>query len=301
MKIKILFVTMTTACLLLACSKDDGDKTPDKRLPISVEVAGNPMTNPDDTQTRSAIATAVTSPFYMKGKDTSYEVTKGSTTWSVSPSYWPIGATAEENVLFCAYTNGEYHQSANPYIHFTVSGDAYSQHDLLVATNTTSQSTKSGRVDLTFDHACAALQFSIAKTSNLAGYTIHVSKVQLCNVYSVGNYYFTSATWADLGTPANYTLSTATDMSVTETPKRLPSDESNDCLFLIPQKLTGWDKSGTPSNCYIKITCNITGAKTFRGDAYIPFGYTLDKGKCYPIKIAMGTGLRDGEGNKIFE
>ena len=300
MKTKILLITMATTCLMVACSSDD-ETMPEQKLPISVDVTENPMTNPDGTQTRTAIATAVTSPFYMVGKNTSYTVTKGSTTWSLSPDHWPIGASSTDDVLFCAYTGGEYNTGGgNPFINFTVSSDAYSQRDLLVASTTTSQSANNGRVDLTFDHACAAVYFTIAKTAKLADYTIHVSDVQLCNVNSKGNYKFSDSSWDDLSTPTSYTLNTAVDMVVTTTPKRLPSDESTDYLFLIPQVLTGWDKSGEPSNCYIKMTCNITGAKTFSGDAYIPFTLTLEKGKSYPIEISIGTGLRDGSGNKIF-
>ena len=281
----------------MACSSDDSDETT-VRLPLSVEVSENPpMTRGEITKTSSL------SSFLMQGSGTSYSVTKDGT-WSSSPDDWPAGVGVDAEVTFYAYSSGTYNDgSNNPYIRLKVENNIAVQKDLLVAKRTTTHSSCGGKVSLTFDHACAAVQFSIAKTASLADCIITVESIVLCNVKNVGKYRYSDGTWFDVGVSAegtgtdDYKLNTSS-ITVTETPTLLGS--SSDNLFLIPQTLEPWDKSSTLANCYVVLDCEITGAKSYSGNAYIPFGITLEKGYIQPITISIGTGLRKGDGSKVF-
>ena len=61
---------------------------------------------------------------------------------------------------------------------------------------------------------------------------------------------------------------------------------------MIPQTLTAWnhvtDIATATAQTYIEIECTITGATSFSGTAYIPFGATLAAGKQHDVKINIG-------------
>ena len=80
-----------------------------------------------------------------------------------------------------------------------------------------------------------------------------------------------------------------------------------DYLFLLPQTLTAWGKTGAPANAYVEIECKISQNGTFKvgtasnwGTAYLPLGITIKKGKINPVNISLGTALRNAQGGKIF-
>ncbi len=194
---------------------------------------------------------------------------------------------------------------------------------------------RDGHLFFTFDHACAAVQFFLSKTVKLANSTIKVKGVKLHNVFNDGYYYFNAnggdagnQEWAKLGyksgNPSIYTLAdNETEINVTEdyTVSQLSTeqDKENKYFFMIPQTTIPWYTSGTttPGNisnatgAYIELEdCTIaysveengvTTQKSYSGSAYIPFAVTWEKGTKHKVNIQIGTGLRDANGDRIFD
>ncbi len=195
---------------------------------------------------------------------------------------------------------------------------------------------RNGHLFFTFDHACAAVQFFLSKTQALANSTITVKGVKLHNVYNDGYYYFNgnggdgNQEWAGLGykngtTSSTYTLAdNSTEILVKENyavnQLSTEQDKENKYFFMIPQITTPWYVKGTTEP--IPSIANATGAyielencdiiyrvdndgqitqKYYSGSAYIPFGVTWEKGKKHKVNIQIGTGLRDSDGNRIFD
>ena len=255
---------------------------------------------------------------------------------------WPDGAGDDTPVTFYAYANVNVDpeledvfflddSSNEPYIEFMSENDPLEQVDLLVAQCTDTWQNCGGSLDLTFSHACAALEFYICKTASLANYDVEVSNVKLCNIPSLGQYFFKSSNSDDSD---RWEIVTSTDPSLDfkkdynlpafEEDEYLPVDDvenkdlligSGDYIFVIPQTLTPWDKKGKPTDsdgAYIEITCRISmkgnghyivpdeDDENEWGKVYIPFPATLKKGCIHPFTIQMGSALRDENGNKIF-
>ena len=242
---------------------------------------------------------------------------------------WPDTAPSDTLVTFYAYANVDVDTedydnnlffldgSNRPCISFGM--DEYSQelNDLLVAQNSDSWTNCEGNLYLPFDHACAALEFYISKTSSLADYTVSVNSVKIHNVPSVGTYCFNSGEWdvcTDSECLKEYTVYAMDNDAITVKKdadgKDLLIGEGN-YMFLIPQTLTAWNKEGSPlssSGTYIEIKCKISkneeyiiGGASDWGSVYLPFEATLLKGRIQPFTIKMGTALRDVNGNKIFQ
>ena len=148
------------------------------------------------------------------------------------------------------------------------------------------------------------MDFTISKTEKLSGCQVIVKKVKLHNIIDEGYYYIGRANPWDYGDSKTYYTIRSTEGEVIDTnPKPLMA--ANDYMFMIPQSLTDWDKSSNLQNCYFSIECTINGtieAKqiNFNGTAYIPFAPAWEAGTMYTVDILLGTGLRDGSGNKIF-
>ena len=245
-----LTTLILTAGLLVACSSDDDNVVPAaSQRPISVEVG----------MTRAAITTTQTlSNFSMSGvysgTVSAYTITKSGDTWPISPVSWPSAAGNDDVVPFYAYTGGTYYyNSGNPYVSYTVPENASTQHDLLVATNNVAYSDRNGKVSLTFDHACAAVEFNVCMTNTLKKQLddtpLTISSIVLHNVYSKGKYYFATG-WQELSEQNYYTLNDA-DITVTTTPQPL----SSNYLFMIPQQRA---KDGT-SGVYLEVTYAFAG------------------------------------------
>ncbi len=229
---------------------------------------------------------------------------------------------------------------SKPYLHFVVEENSGAQKDLLVAitedTYYHSNGTPAGFLSFTFDHACAAVQFFLSKTQALANSTITVKGVKLHNVYNDGYYYFNgnggdgNQEWAGLGykngtTSSTYTLAdNSTEILVKQNyavnQLSTEQDKENKYFFMIPQITTPWYVKGTtepiPSianatgayieleNCDIIYSVDNDGQitqKHYSGSAYIPFGVTWEKGIKHKVNIQIGTGLRDSDGNRIFD
>lgn len=302
-KQKILIALFLTAGLIAACSSDDertapvspsndGQPSADNVRPISVEVTQTPLT-PDDPSarsmtTRSTVTTTETlSRFYMRGiysnPTSEYDVSKSNDTWTVTPNTWPEDAPDATKVPFYAFTQGTfYDNSGNPFVDFTIAENASTQHDLLVAKNNVAYSDHSGKVPLTFNHACAALEFNVYMTNtlstNLAGNTLTVSSIILRNVSNTGKYYFESSSWNDVSGSAYYTLANSY-MNITTASQAL----SSNYLFVIPQSR---DANGT-TGTYLEISYTFSGQT--QSTATIPLAVDWQAGKQYTINIKLGT------------
>ena len=193
---------------------------------------------------------------------------------------------------------------------------------------------RDGHLFFTFDHACAAVQFFLSKTVKLANSTIKVKGVKLHNVFNDGYYYFNAnggdagnQEWAKLGyksgNSSTYTLAdNETEINVTEdyTVNQLSTEQEkeNKYFFMIPQTTTPWYTSGTTpgiisnaTGAYIELEdCSIaysvedngvTTQKSYSGSAFIPFAVTWEKGTKHKVNIQIGTGLRDANGDRIFD
>ena len=290
---KILTTLFLTAGLLTACSSDDEQKQEPPVRHISVEVNQRPMTSDDpagarSTDTRSAITTTETfSAFSMRGIYNSltseYSVSKSNDTWTVTPKTWPGGSDNDDPTPFYAFSQGEFQwNNGNPYISFSIAENASTQHDLLVAKNNVAYSDHSGKVPLTFDHACAALAFNVQitntlKTNKLSNGTLTVNSIVLRNVSNSGKYYFGTSTWGDVSGSAYYTLTSG--ITVDTEAQAL----SSNYLFVIPQTRAVNGTTGT----YLEINYTLSGSK----QATIPLAVDWVAGSKYTIDIKLGTTL----------
>jgi len=303
-----LIIVLLTSLALGACSNSDDDELTSQQpkfYPMTIEVTENPMVQVGKAESRPTRAAITTTPTFT-GFNMSYVYSSGASSvpivatkdsegkWSSTGS-WP--GTSDE-VTWYAYTNGTFNQTEDankfPYINFTVEEAAASQHDLLVATASGTNSGTGGKLSFTFDHVCAALRFYVKKSTNLSGYTVTVSSIVLRNVVNQGKYYYGSKEWTLTESRSNYTLlsSAKTLGSGSGDYQLLNGSEDNSYLFLIPQTLTAWNPSGALSNTYLEVTCTITNTSTstqvYSGTAYIPFAATFEKGTKYDVKINIG-------------
>ncbi len=224
---------------------------------------------------------------------------------------------------------------SQPYVTFIADQNSSEQKDFLVAKtqdtyyhNNNSEDPNAGHITFHFDHACTAVQFFIKKSAKLieSGVTVSVTDVELHNVYDKGDYFFNNAAgqqWTNLcfseeSSKTTYTLADNDETSpvvVTDdyTANQLSTetDKADKYFFMIPQTVTPWnpndseDKYATSSSgAYIKLTgCEIiepNGGKSYKGDAYIPFSVTWEKGKKQKAVISVGTSLRKLDGTRIF-
>ena len=164
----------------------------------------------------------------VSGSVWSEELTKTAGKWSTQ---WP--SSSEEKYKFYAYNVGSENEfvwnGGDPYVSFTMEEEVANQKDFLVAktAEAKSYSETGGKVSLTFDHACAAVQFYVYKEESA---TYVVKEIKLLNVNKQGDYHFNSNTWSDISTPANFTLTTG-EIRPSGTKQLLPKG----WLYVIPQ------------------------------------------------------------------
>lgn len=271
---------------LAACGdNDDAVTTPVEPAPtprlLTVEVSENPMQDNEASaremkRTAAATTTATLSSFTMNYTDAWYNnFTKTGGTWSTAD--WPYGVNENTKIDFYAYNAGSFQwNSGTPYVSFMMDEDAFSQKDLLVATHKQiSYNDAKGKVSLTFDHACAAVQFQICQTKTVTDeeHKFTVNSVVLKNVRKTGDYYYDSGwTWG-----SDYTDYTLTNTSITLTTdyQLLP------CywLFLIPQSQDGIQLE-------IKYTVDEGAEKT----KILNVGTdSWEQGKQYTVNIRVGS------------
>ena len=270
---------------LAACGDNDDavpipiEPTPSPRL-LTVEVSENPMQNNEASarvmnRTAAATTTASLSSFTMNYEGNKYEFTKTGDIWSTAD--WPYGVNENTKIDFYAYNAGSFQwNSGTPYVSFTMDEDAFSQKDLLVATHKQiSYNDAKGKVSLTFDHACAAVQFQICQTKKVTdeGKNFIINSIVLKNVRKNGDYYYDSG-WT-LG--SNLTDLTLTNSTITLTTayQLLPCQ----WLFLIPQSQDGIQLE-------IKYTVDEGAEKT----KILNVGTdSWEQGKQYTVNIRVGS------------
>ena len=324
-----LFCILLSAAAITACSSDDNGitepLTPNPEptlLPLTIEVAENPMVNPDvpaeARATRAAIVTtAALSEFsinYEYGTEHYYNgdpltATKSAEGKWTSDAVWPIG---NQTINWYASSDGTFlltdDDNKYPYTSFTVEENTASQKDLLVAKTSAKYTDADGNVTFTFDHACTALRFLVKKATNLADYTLSITSVRLCNVINQGQYFYDTASWTLGSSRSSYTLYDGSAKTL-DTVDYQPLDASDaPYLFMIPQTLTAWDHetgiASATAQTYIQISCTITkdASDVFSGTAYIPFGATLAAGMQHDVKINIGkNSLYSSANTKIIQ
>ena len=271
---------------LAACGdNDDAVTTPVEPAPsprlLTVEVSENPMQDNEASArvmdlTSAATTTASLSSFTMNYTDAWYNnFTKTGGTWSTAD--WPYGVNENTKIDFYAYNAGSFQwNSGTPYVSFTMDEDAFSQKDLLVATHKQiSYNDAKGKVSLTFDHACAAVQFQICQTKTVTEqkHSFTINSVVLKNVHKDGDYNYDSG-WT-LG--SNLTDLTLTNSTITLTTayQLLPCQ----WLFLIPQSQDGIQLE-------IKYTVDEGAEKT----KILNVGTdSWEQGKQYTVNIRVGS------------
>lgn len=282
---KLLFLFSVIA--LAACGdSDDGVNTPpdvpSPRL-LTVEVGENPMQDEsasarEMTRTAAATTTASLSSFTMHyTNEWSKTFEKTGDTWSTAT--WPGSGTDtignDKKLDFYAHDGGTFNwNSGNPYVVFKMDNNPFEQKDFLVATHKNiSFNDNQGKVSLTFDHACAAVQFKVYKEVD-TDYT--VNSIILKGMKNQANYSYStgwgtpgySTDWAD-ETKRYYTL-TESDITVTTEMKLLPCK----WLFFIPQAKDG-----------IQIVINYN---TDKQKILTLSSGTWEAGKKYTINIRIG-------------
>ena len=263
---------MLAATGLMACSSDDKNDVKEEPRLMIVDVQG--ITRGD-----APITTATLNSFSMNYEDNKYNFTKNGT-WSTNT--WPSVGGNDQKIDFYAYTGGTFnYNSGNPYVSFTVEETVASQHDLLVAEHKQiSFNDASGHVSLLFDHACAAVLFTVQITNtlhtNLKG-DLTVNSIILNNVSSQGDYSYSSKTWSNVSTSRYYTLTNGA-ITVTTTPQEV----AQGYLYMIPQTHEANGITGT----YLEI--NYTQGNEDK-QATIPLAIDWKAGESYPINIKLGT------------
>ena len=242
---KQIMLLLATATLFAACGGSDDEAVtpapqPQQPRMLTVEVSERPMQTEDGEKAPrradAATTTETLNTFTMcvDNKEWYATLTKTDGKWTTS---WP-GGDASKKYNFYAYNVGSKNEfvwnGGDPYVSFTMEEEVANQKDFLVAktAEAKSHSETGGKVSLTFDHACAAVQFYVFKEEESATYV--VKEIQLQNVYKQGDYHFNNNTWSDLKTPTYFILTTG-EITPTSTKQLLPQE----WLYVIPQSKKG--------------------------------------------------------------
>lgn len=246
---KQIMLLLATATLFAACGGNDDEAVtpapqPQQPRMLTVEVSERPLqTEGTPKAPRRADAATTTETLntfrmctHVSGSIWSEELTKTAGKWTTK---WP--SSSEEKYNFYAYNVGSENEfvwnGGDPYVSFTMDEKANFQKDFLVAktAEAKSYSETGGKVSLTFDHACAAVQFYVFKEESATTYK--VKEIKLLHVYKQGDYHFNNKTWSVISTPensANFTLTTG-EITPTSTKQLLPQE----WLYVIPQSKKG--------------------------------------------------------------
>ena len=278
---KKLLWTLSVIALASCGGDDDNAVTPQPEKPrmLTVVVSENPLQDENASsrealrRTAAATTTASLSSFILNYTADYYPpFTKTDNTWSTYS--WPLENTEENNAKkldFYANDGGSFVWiSGDPYVSFTMDEDPFNQKDLLVAKTTTAYNDHGGQVYLTFDHACAAVQFNVYQEETATTYV--VKNIKLQNVKNTGDYHYSDNSWKSVSGTTFYTLTNA-DITVTSDYQLLPCQ----WLFVIPQ-----DKSGLT----LEIKYTKGGGETTKN---LTLGSgSWQAGKKYTVNIRIG-------------
>ena len=236
-----MLLLLATATLFAACGGNDDEAVtpapqPQQPRMLTVEVSERPLqTEGTPKAPRRADAATTTETLntfrmctHVSGYIWSEELTKTAGKWTTK---WP--SSSEEKYNFYAYNVGSAKEfvwnGGDPYVSFTMEKEVADQKDFLVAKTAEAKSYNetNGKISLTFDHACAAVQFFVYKEES-ASYV--VKEIQLLNVYKQGNYSFKYNSWNSLSELTHFTLTTG-EITPTSTKELLPKG----WLYVIPQ------------------------------------------------------------------
>ena len=288
---KIGFLSLLVACVFVACSDSDTpEEQPAKRL-LTVEVSENPLTDEATgapalgiTRSENYTTTESLNAFSMNYTGSyKYDLTKSGSTWTTND--WPVDNNVK--IDFYAYTGGDFiYSAADPYVSFEVDQTVSSQHDLLVAVHKDiAYNDAGGKVSLSFDHACAVVQFNVQLTNTLYGNlkrNLTVNSIVLRNVNNQGQYHYNdnaTPSWTLVGELSSFELVSGPIYYVGTEQQRLPCDY----LFMIPQSRAANGTTGT----YLEVNYTTSAAKT----ATIPLDINWQAGYLYTINIKLGTTL----------
>ena len=239
---KQIMLLLATATLFAACGGNDDEAVtpapqPQQPRMLTVEVSERPMQTesgakaPRRADAATTTETLNTFTMCVDNKEWYATLTKTDGKWTTS---WP-GGDVSKKWNFYAYNVGSEFvwNGGDPYVSFTMEEEVANQKDFLVAktAEAKSYSETGGKVSLTFDHACAAVQFYVFKEENA---TYVVKEIKLLHVNKQGDYHFSSNTWSNISTPANFTLTTG-EITPTSTKQLLPKG----WLYVIPQSKEG--------------------------------------------------------------
>ena len=325
---------------------DEGDTSNNEQRKLILRVSENPLISPNGAKANKRLAPAIFTNtldyFYinmMYYYDNLWWKTDRSETYSITTTgyyqnheHWPSDAEGDDEVTVFGYytyykSNVDFFDLNErfPYLLVVTEQSSDDQRDVLVAKKTDTWNNCQGVVNLVFNHVCAALQFSLIKTSSLADYTVEVKEVKLHNVHDSGKYDLLNDEWYGYNLDNNYSDFTlnahmngvANAITVSDEQVTLLGKDKDDYLFLIPQTITGMAKgtaittADNNKNAYLEIICKIydsnnnykvgaaSGLNEF-GSVYLPFSATLNTGHIHPFIISIGTAIRDAQGNKIF-
>lgn len=238
---KQIMLLLATATLFAACGGSDDEAVtpapqPQQPRMLTVEVSERPMQTEDGVKAPrrggDATTTEKLNTFTMCGDNKEWyaTLTKTDGKWTTS---WP-GGDASNKWNFYAYNVGNESKfnwnGGDPYVSFTMEEEVANQKDFLVAKTAEAKSYREtgGKVSLTFDHACAAVQFYVYKEESA---TYVVKGIKLLNVKKQGSYSFNRNSWNDdLSNPTDFTLTTG-EITPTSTKELLPKG----WLYVIPQ------------------------------------------------------------------
>ena len=279
---KLLLILSVAA--LASCGGDDDAAEPSQQQPqaprsLTVVVGENPLQEDGVpahpmtiSRTAAATTTASLSNFILNyTADYHVQFTKSNGSWSTST--WPTQDYVNKHDFYANDGGAFQWNNGDPYVSFTMEESAFNQKDLLVAKTSVAYNDNSGHVSLTFDHACAAVQFYVYKEESASYY---VKSIKLQNVKNTGNCRFSDYTWSGVSGTAEYTLTNG-DIEVTTTLQKLPCD----WLFIIPQ-----DKSGL--NLEIKYTKAISGTEYTKSMKVSKESSFWQAGKQYTVNIRIG-------------
>lgn len=336
---------------------DEGDTSNNEQRKLILRVSENPLISPNGAKANKRLAPAILTNtldhFYISmmyywttfnewcnSDDETFSMNQPNSPYPPgqyqNKGTWPEKSVVGDDeivTVFGYYTyedrfdlnerkNGYFFlNEGNPYLQVVTEESSDDQRDVLVAKNADTWNNCKGVVNLVFNHVCAALQFSLMKTTSLTNYTVEVKEVKLHNIHNVGNYALITDKWKDVEGYSSFTLSAYKEGRMNAitvgTEETLLAKNKSDYLFLIPQTITGMEKgtaitdADDAKSAYLEIKCKIydsnnnykvgtpDGPDEF-GSVYLPFSATLTAGHIHPFTISIGTAIRDADGNIIF-
>lgn len=328
---QILIPTLT-AFLLIACSADDGPGKDYKTVPegvisytVETALTRTAITGtlfPSDEQFCIYAYKATDGSVVIPGKEV---MCLSSGVWATNDNYyWPDDGSSVN--FFAIYPKDLTFDALTKSIDYVVPVAINQQKDVMYETVTKSRDdvvTTGNAVPLTMHHALSQVTFKGKVSSSNKDWTVHVSKIKLCNIKSSGTFNLSTKTWKGFSVPKSYPLSMKSELQTLTFYKSDGTTEAaatnltadDGALLLIPQSLTAWNKtvnvsSSENTGAYLEVTLHISrnstdilGTAASPVKAYVPFDNTesvWQPGKKYIYTLQFGAGL-DADGNSLVQ